>query len=126
MNVIDSSAWLEYVANGPGAAYFAKAVEDVPKLVVPSVVVYEVFKRILQQRSETEALQVIAVMRQGHIVDLDMAIAMRAATLSIQHRLPMADAVILATTLACEGTLWTQDADFENIPGVRYHPRETP
>ncbi len=125
MNVVDSSAWLEYMANGPGASFFAKPIEDTSRLVVPTLVVYEVFKRILQQRSEPEALQVIAVMKQGQVIDLDMSIALRAAKLSVQHRLPMADAIILATTQACEGTLWTQDADFEGLPKVRYNPRKT-
>lgn len=124
MNVVDSSAWLEYFANGPTAGFFAKPIEDASQLIVPTLVLYEVFKRVLQQRTEAEALEVIAVMRQGRVVDLDTAIALRAAKLSIQHRIPMADSVILATALACEGVLWTQDADFENLPGVRYRPRE--
>jgi len=125
VNVVDSSAWLEYFANGPGAAFFSKPIEDAAKLVVPSLVLYEVFKKVSQQRSESEALQAIAGMQQGQVVDLDMTIALAAARLSIQHQLPMADSVILATTLACEGVLWTQDSDFEDLPGVRYRQRGT-
>ncbi|MBI2882908.1 MAG: type II toxin-antitoxin system VapC family toxin [Candidatus Methylomirabilis oxyfera] len=120
MNVVDSSAWLEYFANGPNASFFAKPVEDARRLVVPTLAIFEVFKRVLQQRTEGDALQAIAVMRQGIVVDLNTPIALRAAKLSVDHRLPMADSVILATARAYHATLWTQDADFKNLPGVQY------
>ena len=123
MNVVDSSAWLEYFANGPNAAFFSKAVEDTDRLVVPSLCLFEVFKRVLQQRSEGEALQVIAVMRQGTVVDLDTAIALRAAKLSVERQLPMADSVILATARVHNATLWTQDSDFKDLPDVQYRPK---
>lgn len=71
MNVVDSSAWLEYFAGRPNAAFFAPAIEDTVRLVVPTLSLYEVFKRILQQRSEGDALQAIAVMQQGTVVELD-------------------------------------------------------
>jgi predicted nucleic acid-binding protein len=120
MNVVDSSAWLEYFANGPNAGFFARAIEDTPKLVVPSLSIFEVFKRILQQRTEGDALQAIAVMRQGRVVDLDTQIALTAAKLSVELRLPLADSIVLATARLSEATLWTQDADFKGIPGVQY------
>jgi predicted nucleic acid-binding protein len=123
MNVIDSSAWLEYFANGPNASFFAKAVETTDDLIVPSLTLYEVFKRVLQQRSETAALQAVAVMQQGRVVDLDADIALRAARISVDHQLPMADSVILATARAFGATLWTQDADFRAMPGVEYRER---
>ena len=125
MNVVDSSAWLEYFANGPNASFFAKPVEDAQRLVVPTLAILEVFKRVLQQRTEGDALQAIAVMRQGIVVDLDTPIALRAAKLSVDHRLPMADSMILATTRAYDATLWTQDADFKDLPGVQYRPRRS-
>lgn len=120
MNVVDSSAWLEYFANGPSASFFAPAIEDVARLVVPSLTLYEVFKRVLQQRSEGEALQVVAAMQQGWVVDLTSALALSAARVSLQHRIPLADSVILATAQAHGAVLWTQDADFEGFPGVRF------
>lgn len=121
--MIDSSAWLEYFANGPNASFFAKAVETTDDLIVPSLTLYEVFKRVLQQRSETAALQAVAVMQQGRVVDLDADIALRAARISVDHQLPMADSVILATARAFGATLWTQDADFRAMPGVEYRER---
>lgn len=125
MNVVDSSAWLEYFANGSNAGFFARAIEDTDRLLVPSLVLFEVFKRVLQQRSEGEALQVVAVMRQGQVVDLDTPIALWAARLSVEHRLPLADSVILATTRARDATLWTQDADFKGLAGVQYRSRRS-
>jgi predicted nucleic acid-binding protein len=123
MNIVDSSAWLEYFANGPNASFFARPIEDMEGLVVPSLTIYEVFKRVLQQRGESAALSVVAVMQQGTVVDLDVRLALSAARLSLDTRLPMADSVILATTKHHDATLWTQDADFEGLPGVRYRSR---
>jgi predicted nucleic acid-binding protein len=123
MNVVDSIAWLEYFASGPNAGFFAKAIEDTQQLIVPTLSLFEVFKRVLEQRGEGDALQAVAVMRQGMVVDLDGAIALRAAKLSLEYRLPMADSVMLATARSYDATVWTQDADFENVLGVQYRAR---
>jgi toxin FitB len=120
MNVVDSSAWLEYFANGPNAAFFAPAVEKTSDLLVPSLTLYEVFKRVLQQRDEGHALQAVAVMEQGSIIDLDAPLALVAARTSIEHRLPLADSVVLATARTHDAVLWTQDADFKGLAGVEY------
>src|SRR6185503_4916433 len=108
----------------PNAGFFAKAIESTRELVVPTLSIYEVFKRILQQRGEGDALQVVAAMHQGTVVDLSAAVALQAARLSIDLKLPLADSVMLATARAFEATLWTQDADFEAVPGVRYSARK--
>jgi len=123
MNVVDSSAWLEYFASGPNAGFFAKAIEDTQQLIVPTLSLFEVFKRVLEQRGEGDALQAVAVMRQGMVVDLDGAIVLRGAKLSLEYRLPMADSVMLATVRSYDATVWTQDADFENVLGVQYRAR---
>lgn len=123
MNVVDSSAWLEYFANGPNAAFFATAVEKIDDLIVPSLTIYEVFKRVLQQRNEGDALQAVAVMQQGEVVDLDARIALSAARISLEYKLPMADSVVLATARAHGATLWTQDADLKDLPGVQYRKK---
>ena len=125
MNVVDSSAWLEYFANGPNAEFFAPAIEKTTDLVVPSLTLYEVFKRVLQQRDEGSALQAVAVMQQGTVADLDAPLALVAARLSIEHRLPMADSVILAMARSHAAILWTQDADFKGIPGVEYRKQRS-
>jgi toxin FitB len=122
MNVVDSSAWLEYFADGPKAEHFASAIEDTAALVVPSITLLEVFKRISQQRDEATALQYVAVMQQGRVVDLDAALALRAAALGLRHKLPLADSIIYATAQAARAVVWTQDADFERLDGVRYWP----
>jgi toxin FitB len=120
MNVVDSSAWLEYFADGPNAGFFRSAVENTAELIVPTLTLYEVFKRVAQQRSENEALQVVAVMQQGRLIELDARIALGAAKASIDNHLPMADSVMLATARFFNATLWTQDSHFEGISDVRY------
>ncbi|HWX43618.1 MAG TPA: type II toxin-antitoxin system VapC family toxin [Blastocatellia bacterium] len=120
MNVVDSSGWLEYFANGPNADFFAPAIEDPTSLIVPSISIFEVFKRVWQQRSESDALQAAALMQQGQIIDLDLSIALKAAKVSIDFKLPLADSIILATSLANNAILWTQDADFDGLPSVQY------
>ncbi len=123
MNVVDSSAWLEYFADGPNADYFAQAIEQTAELIVPVICIYEVFKRILQQRTRTDALNAVMVMSQGQVVDLDANLSMSAAQLSLQNKMPLADSVILATARSLNATIWTQDADFESLPDVRFKPK---
>ena len=124
MNVVDSSGWLEYFADGPNATFFAPAIEATRELLVPTLSLYEVFKRVLQQRGEGQALQAVALMQQGQIVDLTAAIALSAAKASIERRLPMADSIMLTTAQTLGATFWTQDADFEGVEGVRYVARK--
>ncbi|HEV8308942.1 MAG TPA: type II toxin-antitoxin system VapC family toxin [Methylomirabilota bacterium] len=125
MTVVDSSAWLEYFANGANASFFAGPIEKTRELLVPSLTIYEVFKRVLQQRDESDALRAVAVMQQGSVVDLDVRLALSAARLSIDTRLPLADSVVLTTARLHDAVLWTQDADFQGLAGVRYRPRKT-
>ena len=120
MNIVDSSGWLEYFADGPNASFFATPLAKTVDLVVPSITIYEVFKVVLRQRGESEALQAIALMQQGSVVDLTAEISILAARVSIECRLPMADSIILATSRVHGATIWTQDSDFEEIEGVQY------
>lgn len=122
-NVVDSSAWLEYFAAGPNADFFAPAIENTKVLLVPAVSLYEVFKRVLQQRGEGDALQAVALMQQGKIVELDGSLALSAARLSVDLKLPMADSLMLATARAHGAVLWTQDADFVAVAGVKYRAK---
>lgn len=120
MNLVDSCGWLEYFADGPNALFFAKPIEKVADLLVPSLCILEVFKRVLKQRDEDCALQAVALMEQGLVVDLNMPISLHAAKISVDYKLPVADSIILATARAYEAVVWTQDADFKNIDGVKY------
>jgi predicted nucleic acid-binding protein len=120
MNVVDSSAWLEYLADGKNANFFAPAIEDVSRLVVPTISLLEVFKRVLQQRNENDALQAVALMQQGEVVGLDAELSLSAAKLGHTLKLPLADSVILATARKFGATVWTQDSDFKGLDGVRY------
>ncbi len=123
MNIVDSSAWLEYFADGPNAAEFAEAIADIEELLVPSITIFEVFKRIRVQRDLASALYAVAQMRRGRVVELNADLAVAAAELSADTGLPMADSVILASARSEEATLWTQDADFEGLEGVEYRAR---
>jgi toxin FitB len=123
LKVVDSSGWLEFFADGPNAGFFARPITDTGRLVVPTISLLEVFKRVLQQRGENAALLAVAHMRQGHVVDLDAEIALAAAHIGVSKKLPLADSVMLATARRYGATLWTQDADFAAIEGVRYVSR---
>ena len=121
MNVVDSSGWPEYFANGKNASsFFAPPIEDPSALIVPTLSLLEVFKRVLQQRLEAPALQAVALMHQGRVVDLDAALAIAAARVSVLERLALADSVMLATARSFGAVFWTQDADFAGREGVRY------
>jgi len=124
MNVVDSSAWLEYFADGPNAKCFSKAIQSTDELIVPIITIFEVFKRVLQQRTEGEALKAIALMQQGQVIGMDIPLALSAAKLSAELGLPMADSLILATARAYNAALWTQDADFAGMDGVRYFQKK--
>lgn len=120
MNVVDSSGWIEYFTASGNADFFASAVEDVAKLVVPSITLYEVFKWVLSHWNEDSAIRAVAHMRQGRVVDLDSGLAVRAAHLRVSKKIPMADSIILATARQNEAVVWTQDSDFEGLDGVHF------
>ena len=120
MNVVDSSGWLEYFGKGAHKKQFAPLIHNTAELVVPTVCIYEVFKWIALQRDEEDALKAMGWMSLGHVVDLNQEMALLAATLSIQHKLPMADSMILATARICAAILWTQDEHFMGLEGVQY------
>lgn len=120
MNVVDSSGWLEFFADGPNAGFFEPAIDDTEHLVVPTLSLFEVFKRIAQQRSEGEALQAVAAMQQGKVAELTVPLALDSARLSLSESIPMADSIMLATARSQGATLWTQDADFKEVAGVKY------
>jgi predicted nucleic acid-binding protein len=120
MNIIDSSGWLEYFSDGPNAKHYLPPLNDTSSLIVPAITIYEVFKVVLRESSENSALQAVAAMQKGRVVDLTANIAMNAAKLSLRRNLPMADSIILATAQAYRCIIWTQDADFQNVEGVKY------
>jgi predicted nucleic acid-binding protein len=119
VHVVDSSGWLEYFADTKRAKLFAPAIEDPDHLIVPVLTVYEVFKKFLRDRGEGDALQAVSAMRSGQVIDLDVSLALEAG----RFDLPLADSLIYATARRHAATLWTQDDDFEGLPGVRYFPK---
>ena len=120
MNVVDSSGWLEYFAEGSTADFFAPAIEDTKNLLVPVICLYEVFKKILQQSGINEAQVHVSDMKQGKIIEIDESLTLSAAKLSADLKLPMADSLTLATARANDAVLWTQDEHFKDLDGVKY------
>ena len=120
MNIVDSCGWLEFFADGPNASFFAPIIQDTTNLIVPSISITEVFRRILQQKDEDAAIQAIALMHQGRIVDLTPSIAISAAQLGVQHHLPLADSIIYSTAKYYKAVIYTQDADFKNLSNVHF------
>ena len=123
MNVVDSSGWLEYFADGPSADVFARPLGETEDLFVPTISLFEVFKVVLIQRGESEGLRAISIMQEGRLVDLTSTIALHAARLSVDLSLPMADSVMLATAREHNAILWTQDGDFKGIEDVEFIPK---
>ena len=124
MNVVDSSAWLEYFGDGANASVFAKAIEKPDELVVPTLTLYEVFKRTHQLADETTALNAVAVMMQGTVVDFSSSLAIDSARISLETGLAMANAIILATSRSQDAVLWTQDAHFEGLEKVEFRRKQ--
>jgi len=124
MNIVDSSGWLAYFAGEPNAGHFLAPLSDSTSLVVPTVTIYEVFKVILRETGENEALQAVVAMQKGTVVDLRAPLAIAASKLSLEHNLPMAESIILATALEFNAVIWTQDSDLKNISNVKYFPRK--
>jgi len=124
MNIVDSSGWLAFFADEPNAESFLLPLKDTASLVVPTITIYEVFKVVLRESTESDALQSVAAMQTGTVVDLTARIAIAASRLSLQNRLPMADSIILATAREFNARIWSQDSDFEGVPGVEYFPKK--
>ena len=124
MNIVDSSGWLCYFADEPNAKHFLAPLSDPALLVVPTVTIYEVFKVILREAGENDALHAVTAMQRGTVVDLNAALAMAASKISMEYNHPMADSIILATAREFDATLWTQDSDFKNISNVKYFPKK--
>ena len=124
MNVVDSNGWIEYFTDGPAADFFAEPLSNARELIVPALCFYEVYRILLRESGQAAARAAAAHMTTGNVVDMDMQIALSAAAIGHELKLAMADSVILATTRQYDATLWTQDADFARVPGVKYRPKK--
>jgi toxin FitB len=117
--VVDSSGWIEFFTDGPKADAYARYLKNSEKVVTPAVVIYEVYKKIKRERGEEMAKLCVAQMEKTRGVPIDQSLALRAADLSLEFSLPMADSLVLAAARALGVELITSDTDFKNIPGVR-------
>ena len=123
MNVVDSSGWLEYFSGGPQARWFQEPIQKTDELIVPAICIYEVFKVVSRQAGENQAIKAIAFMKEGLVKEITERLALEGAKLSMAHKLPMADSLILAVSRQSHATLWTQDDDFKGLENVRYYKK---
>jgi len=122
--VVDSSGWIELFTDGPQASRFVALLDSEATLVVPVISILEVFKWVLREHSEAQAIQAVAAMQRGLVVDLDSTLAIAAAQLSHTLRLPMADSIILATARTHQARLYTMDANFRGLNDVEMIPKQ--
>lgn len=123
MNLVDSSGWLEYLTDGKNAKFFAPVIENTDELIVSVINIYEVYKKVLAEKDENTAIQVAGLMQQAKVVDVTPSIAIQAAKFSSEFNIPMADSIIYATARMNDAVLWTQDIDFKNLDGAKYHKK---
>jgi toxin FitB len=123
LNLVDSSGWLEYLSDGPNAGFFEEPLSTPDKLIVPTLCLYEVFKVVLREHGENDAIQAAALMQQGRLIELSAPIALFAARLSLASKIPMPDSIVAATSSFFEALIWTQDEDFRNLKNVKYVPK---
>jgi predicted nucleic acid-binding protein len=123
MNLVDSSGWLEYLADGKNAKFFASAIENTDELIVSVINIYEIYKKVLLEKDENTAIQVVGLMQQAKVIDVTPAISIQAAKFSYEFKIPMADSIIYATARVNDSIVWTQDIEFKNLDGVKYYKK---
>jgi len=124
LNLVDSSGWLEYFADGKNAKFFVKAIKNTEELIVSTVNLYEVYKKVLMERDENSALQAASLMQQAKVVNITSSIAIIAAKLSCELKIPMADSLIYSTARMYNAVVWTQDVDFKDLEEVKYFKKD--
>lgn len=124
MNLVDTSGWLEYLADTKNAKNYAEAIENTDELIVSSINIYEIYKKVLKEKDENTAIQIIGLMKQSKVIDVTSSIAIQAAKLSYEENIPMADSIIYITAKENDAIVWTQDADLKNLEGVKYFSKK--
>lgn len=119
MVVVDSSGWIEFFTDGPKANAFARYLKELEQVVTPTVVVYEVYKKIKRERGEVLAKLCLAQIQKTQLVPIDEELAVLAADIGLEFSLPMADSFVLATARAYGAQLITGDSDFREVPGAQ-------
>jgi len=124
LNLVDSSGWLEYFADGKNASHFAPVINNTEKLIVSTINIYEVYKKVISERDEDSALQAVAIMQQAKVIEVTPSIAVQAAKISYVFKLPMADSLIYVTARDNDAIMWTQDSHFKDLEMVNYFKRK--
>jgi predicted nucleic acid-binding protein len=118
MIIIDSCGWIEFLVDGENAAEYEQYFQDSESIATPTIVIYEVYKKVLRERGEESAVIVAAQMDNTRVIELSERLSLLAAKLSIAHRLPMADAIVYATAKASECQVVTSDKHFVDLDDV--------
>jgi len=124
MNIVDSSCWLEFFSGSTVGEKVSSIIISTKDLLVPSITLYEVFKKILIEIDEDSGLLAVANMKQGNVIELDSDLAIYAAKIGKEYQLALADSIIYAVTKKYNATLWTQDKHFKNLDNVKYFEKE--
>jgi predicted nucleic acid-binding protein len=117
---MDSSGWIEFFTGGPLAERYAAYLTPRHDIITPTIVLYEVYKKIKREKGEETALLFTGRLSATHVVQLTESIAYLAADFSMRHGLAMADAIVYATAKDQEADVVTGDADLKDLPGVVY------
>jgi len=124
VNVVDSSCWLEFFSGSEIGDEIAPVIGDAERLVVPSITIYEVFKKLLIELDEDRALFAIAHMKQGVVIDLDADLAIVSARTGKELKLSLVESIIYAISRKYDAILWTQDKHFQSLEAVRYFEKK--
>ena len=123
MNIVDSSCWIEYLMGTEIGAKVASVIENPGELVVPTITLYEVYKKLLAEKDEEYALNVVSYMQTGTVIDLNAGLSLSAVQVNRKHKLPMADSIIYATSLYHQAVIFSCDKHFKDIPNIQYFPK---
>lgn len=118
MHLIDSSGWIEFFTEGHRATGYSKYLKDLPEIITPTIVLYEVYKKIKKERTEEDALLAVSLMNRTLVIQLSESIALLAADVSLKYSLPMADAIVYATALEKNCKIITSDTHFKGLEWV--------
>ncbi len=124
MKLVDSCGWLEYLADSKNAEFFSKAINDFENLIIPTICITEVFKKVLKEKGENEALLIVSMMKQGNVINLDENIVLMAAKYGLDYKLPLADSIVYATGIKYKAEILTHDTDFKDLTGVIFFPKK--
>jgi len=123
MNIVDSSCWIEYLMDTEIGKNIAPIIENPNELIVPTITMFEVYKKLSTEKNELYAKEIVSYMQTGTVIELNASLNISAADISRKQKLAMADSIIYATSLLYSAVIFSCDKHFENFPNVKYFPK---